>query len=55
MSKRVLLTGATGFVGSRVYPALVAKGLDVICSSRDPERARFCGVAACQRANFVRG
>lgn len=37
---RVLLTGATGFVGSHLYPALVAAGHDVVCASRDPDRAR---------------
>lgn len=36
---RVLLSGATGFVGSRVYPALEARGFDVVGGSRDPERA----------------
>ena len=40
MSVRVLLTGATGFVGSRVFPALVEAGFDVVCTSRDPARAR---------------
>ena len=36
---RVLLTGATGFVGCHVYPALRAAGFEVTCTSRDPERA----------------
>jgi uncharacterized protein YbjT (DUF2867 family) len=40
MSVRVLLTGATGFVGSRVFPALVKAGFDVVCTSRDPARAK---------------
>ncbi len=40
MGKRVLLTGATGFVGTRVYPELVARGHDVRCASRRPEAAR---------------
>lgn len=39
---RVLLTGATGFVGHHVYPALVAAGCDVRCASRDPQAARRC-------------
>jgi uncharacterized protein YbjT (DUF2867 family) len=38
-SPRVLLTGATGFVGGRLYPALVANGCVVRCASRDPARA----------------
>lgn len=37
---RILLTGATGFVGDGVYPALVRAGFDVLCGTRDPERAR---------------
>jgi len=37
--ERVLLTGATGFVGTHVYGALVAAGFDVVCGTRDPERA----------------
>lgn len=36
----VLLTGATGFVGSHLAPALDAAGWAVRCTSRDPERAR---------------
>lgn len=39
--RRVLLTGATGFVGSSVRPALERAGLDVRCASRDPEQARL--------------
>lgn len=46
---RILLTGATGFVGAHTYPTLVARGFDVLCGTRDPVRAsqheplrRFC-------------
>ena len=39
MANVVLLTGATGFVGSRVRPLLVAAGYRVRCASRHPERA----------------
>ena len=37
--QRVLLTGATGFVGRHVYPELVEAGFDVVSASRNPERA----------------
>lgn len=39
-SKRILLTGATGFVGERLYPVLDERGYEVLCASRDPDRAR---------------
>ena len=35
----VLLTGAAGFVGSRLWPALDTAGLRVRCVTRDAERA----------------
>jgi uncharacterized protein YbjT (DUF2867 family) len=35
----VLLTGATGFVGKHVLPALLAAGYAVRCASRRPARA----------------
>lgn len=35
----VLVTGATGFVGKHLCPALERAGWDVICSSRNPRRA----------------
>lgn len=40
MEKPVLLTGATGFMGSTLYPKLVEMGLHVRCATRRPERAR---------------
>lgn len=38
--KRVLLTGATGFVGRRVHPVLVQRGWAVRCLTRDAGKAR---------------
>jgi uncharacterized protein (TIGR01777 family) len=37
---RVLVTGASGFLGSRISDALLARGDEVVGLSRDPERAR---------------
>ena len=36
---RVLLTGATGFVGRHVFHALMAAGYEVNCASRHPDSA----------------
>lgn len=37
--RTVLLTGATGFVGRRTWPALVDAGFEVRCASRRPDEA----------------
>ena len=37
--KHILLTGATGFVGSAVYPVLAAAGWQVRCLTRDAQAA----------------
>jgi uncharacterized protein YbjT (DUF2867 family) len=37
--KTVLLTGATGFVGRNLYPKLRESGYEVVCASRNPDRA----------------
>jgi uncharacterized protein YbjT (DUF2867 family) len=34
----ILLTGATGYIGKRLLPVLIAQGHHVICCVRDPER-----------------
>ncbi|MFB6345383.1 MAG: NAD(P)H-binding protein [bacterium] len=38
--KRILLTGATGFIGQAVYPELLRQGYEIVCTTRYPERAR---------------
>ena len=39
MSKvKILLTGATGYIGKRLLPSLVEKGIEVICCVRDKTR-----------------
>ncbi len=38
--KRVLITGATGLIGSQVCDAMLARGDEVVGLSRDPQRAR---------------
>jgi uncharacterized protein YbjT (DUF2867 family) len=45
--RRVLLTGATGFVGRNLYPVLTKAGFAVVSGSRDPEaaQAKFRGRA----------
>jgi uncharacterized protein len=40
MTVRVLVTGASGFLGSAVSDALLARGDEVVGLTRDPERAR---------------
>jgi uncharacterized protein (TIGR01777 family) len=37
---RVLITGASGFIGSRLCDALLARGDEVVGLSRDPDRSR---------------
>lgn len=40
MGERVLLTGATGFIGQHLHAPLAAAGLEVRCLTRSPEEAR---------------
>lgn len=37
-AQRILVTGATGYVGGRLVPRLLAAGYPVRCMARDPER-----------------
>jgi len=36
--KKVLLTGATGYIGKRLLPVLVENGYHVVCGVRDTSR-----------------
>ena len=38
---RILVTGATGYVGGRLVPRLLERGHEVRCMSRDPNRLRL--------------
>lgn len=37
---KILLTGANGYIGTRLLPVLVQKGYHVVCMVRDPRRFR---------------
>lgn len=37
-SKKILLTGATGYIGKRLLPLLVESGYEVVCGVRDKSR-----------------
>ena len=41
MVSRVLITGATGFVGSHITEAFLKAGYEVRCGARDPKRPRW--------------
>lgn len=38
---KILLTGATGYIGKRLLPALVQAGHKVVCGVRDPNRMKI--------------
>lgn len=41
MTKKIVITGGTGFVGRRLSEALIARGDEVVVLTRDPTRARL--------------
>jgi uncharacterized protein YbjT (DUF2867 family) len=51
MRGRLLLTGATGFIGGRLHDRLIAEGWQVRCLTRDVEKAR----AAAPARDWTRG
>ncbi len=53
MGKRILITGATGYVGGRLAPALIDAGHDIVCLAREPEK--FSGIPWSARATIVKG
>lgn len=40
MGSTVVVAGATGYIGGRLVPELLAAGHEVVCVARDPERLR---------------
>lgn len=51
--KKILVTGATGYIGGRLVPRLLESGFDVRCLSRDP--AKLDGVWWRDRVEVVSG
>lgn len=49
---RIVMTGATGFIGGRIAQALLARGDEVVAIVRDPDRAADLAAAG---AELVRG
>ena len=45
---KILLTGATGYIGKRLLPVLVSEGHQVICCVRDKGRFDISGFDAAQ-------
>ena len=56
MALRILLTGATGFIGGQLLPALLARGHEVVCAVRDPGRPLLANTGNVKyiEANFTR-
>ncbi|MCV4684074.1 NAD-dependent epimerase/dehydratase family protein, partial [Escherichia coli] len=41
---KILLTGATGYIGKRLLPVLIEQGHEVICCVRDKKRFPADGI-----------
>ncbi len=52
---RILLTGASGFIGATLAPALLAEGHELRGLTRDPQRARARSPARISEMEIVRG
>jgi uncharacterized protein YbjT (DUF2867 family) len=52
---RILLTGASGFIGSTLAPTLLAEGHDLRGLTRDPKSARAAALAHAPGMEIVRG
>lgn len=51
---KILLTGANGYIGTRLLPVLEAAGHDIYCLVRDKRRVKEASVAT-DRTNFIIG
>jgi uncharacterized protein YbjT (DUF2867 family) len=54
-TRPVVVTGATGYIGGRLIPQLLAKGYRVRCVARDPRRLSGRSWEAEERVEVVRG
>lgn len=54
-ARRVLITGATGFVGEHLVQRLVTAGEDVYCLVRDPKRAQQSKVIQTYKPTLIQG